>query len=159
MALPVSLREFIDAMKEQSEMIANYIHLKTGDLEFINELDEDLVMGLESGFHTDLDENDKACIEVVKKVKSDEDFISLPSQFEINDYRIMEDFIESLNDESKQEELYRAIRGRGAFRRFKDRIIDLEVREAWFAFEDKAYKKKAIEFLESHDIPYKDDTQ
>ena len=46
-------------------------------------------------------------------------FIRIPSQYDINEYSIMEDFIETL-PENIQGEFYIAINGRGAFRRFKD---------------------------------------
>ena len=42
-------------------------------------------------------------------------------------------------------------------RRFKDRIVEEDVREDWFAFRDEAHKKIAADFLESQGIPFIDD--
>ena len=39
-----------------------------------------------------------------------------------DEYRMMEDFIDALDNQKLQTELYRAIQGRSAFRRFKDKI-------------------------------------
>ncbi|WP_276574896.1 hypothetical protein [Paenibacillus allorhizoplanae] len=39
----------------------------------------------------------------------------------------MEEFILGNKDQKSREELYDSIQGRGAFRRFKDRIIELGV--------------------------------
>lgn len=49
-------------------------------------------------------------------------FIRLLGQYEIHEYRMMEDFIDALDNQKLQTELYRAIQGRSAFRRFKDKI-------------------------------------
>ena len=45
-------------------------------------------------------------------------FLLLPTKFEINEYRIMENFISSMEDSEAKEELSYVIIGRGAFRRF-----------------------------------------
>ena len=47
-----------------------------------------------------------------------EEYIPLPGQYEINEYRIMEEFIYDLPEGRNQDTLERAIQGRGAFRRF-----------------------------------------
>ncbi|WP_153465478.1 UPF0158 family protein [Sediminibacillus terrae] len=52
--------------------------------------------------------------------------------------------------------LLSVIKGRGAFRRFKDTIIDLDIRNEWFEFRDQAYREIAKEFCEKHDIEYID---
>lgn len=52
-------------------------------------------------------------------------------------YGDMEDFIGRVRDSRARDLLERAIAGRGAFRRFKDTLLDLpELRRAWFAFHD-----------------------
>ncbi len=50
-------------------------------------------------------------------------FISLPSQYDIHKYSIMENFIFVLSDNRIQNYQLNAIRGRGAFRRFNHAII------------------------------------
>lgn len=47
-----------------------------------------------------------------------EEYIPLPGQYEINEYRIMEEFIYDLPEGRNQDTLERVIQGRGAFRRF-----------------------------------------
>lgn len=54
-----------------------------------------------------------------------EDYIPLPDQYDIDEYRIMEEFIYQLPSGENQDILDGAIRGRGAFRRFKDKLYDL----------------------------------
>lgn len=63
-------------------------------------------------------------------------------------YRDMEDFVELVRDSRARDLLDRAIRGRGAFRRFKDALFDFpELREAWFRFHDVRMERRAIEWL------------
>lgn len=56
-----------------------------------------------------------------------EDYIPLPGQYDINEYRIMEEFIYELPAGKNQDVLARTIQGRGAFRRFKDKLYDLNL--------------------------------
>jgi len=48
--------------------------------------------------------------------------LPLPDRFEMPEYQIMERCCLSLGDEEIRGDLCDAIRGRGAFRRFKDRV-------------------------------------
>jgi hypothetical protein len=63
-------------------------------------------------------------------------------------YGDMEDFVRQVRDARTREVLERAIGGRGAFRRFKDALLDYpELRRAWFAFHDARGERRAIEWL------------
>jgi predicted nucleotidyltransferase len=63
-------------------------------------------------------------------------------------YANMEDFIDRVRDARARNLLQRAIAGRGAFRRFKDTLLELpELRQAWFAFHDARMERRAIEWL------------
>jgi hypothetical protein len=79
----------------------------------------------------------------------------LPSKFDINEWEIMRDFAHSQSDERLAERLLRAIQGKGAFRYFKDVLLDEGIRDAWFAFRDKAMEEIAEMFLTDAKIPYK----
>jgi hypothetical protein len=61
----------------------------------------------------------------------------------------MEDFIESLKDERVAGLLSVAIKGKGAFRRFKVVLLDYpEEREIWFHFKDTRMRERAMEWLD-----------
>jgi predicted nucleotidyltransferase len=63
-------------------------------------------------------------------------------------YGDMEDFVGRVRDPRARELLARAIEGRGAFRRFKDTLLELpELREAWFAFHDARTERRALRWL------------
>ncbi len=64
-------------------------------------------------------------------------FLLVPPADTAEEYRDMEEFIATVGDPRLQGELWRAIRGSGAFRRFKDTLRDFtSERERWFAYHD-----------------------
>src|SRR5919109_133016 len=63
-------------------------------------------------------------------------------------YADMEDFVARVRDPRAHHLLERAITGRGAFRRFKDALLEYpELRRAWFAFHDVRGERRAIQWL------------
>jgi predicted nucleotidyltransferase len=65
-------------------------------------------------------------------------------------YWDMEDFVQRVREPRARELLARAIEGRGAFRRFKDTLLEFPVlREAWFVFHDARMERRALQWLAS----------
>jgi hypothetical protein len=63
-------------------------------------------------------------------------------------YADMQDFIQRVRNPQARASLERAIVGRGAFRRFKDTLLDFpELRETWFRFHDARAQRRAISWL------------
>lgn len=69
----------------------------------------------------------------------------------------MEQFIETIGDRRIAEQLDRAIRGSGAFRRFKDALNRLCLEQEWYRYRENAMKDFAIEWAEDNDVPFIDD--
>lgn len=89
--------------------------------------------------------------ELIEEIEFGE-YISLPENFEINEYQMMEEFILKLPRGNSQRVLAHAIQGKGAFRRFKDRLYDVGLVKEWYSFRDGAYEKLAREWCEEHNI-------
>ena len=89
-------------------------------------------------------------------IDEDEDdrFIRLPTQREINEYGMMEEFVSNVRNDSQRASLEMAISGRGAFRRFKDTVIRFGIEKKWYAFRDKEYLRVAREWCEENDVAY-----
>lgn len=82
-----------------------------------------------------------------------ERYLSIEGQDSREAYREMERFIPTVDDPELRERLWRAIDGRGAFRYFKDVLLDhLDVREDWFAFKEVQNQRRLERWLEAHDI-------
>jgi len=80
-------------------------------------------------------------------------YIPVPKADSHEGYADMEDFIATVRDRRLQDRLWDAIRGRGAFRRFKDVLLDHpRERERWFAFSDARRRERVLEWLESEGI-------
>lgn len=64
-------------------------------------------------------------------------------------YADMADFAEGVSDERAGRRLERTIRGRGAFRRFKDELHEEypELVPVWHAFRDARAKRRAVQWL------------
>ncbi|HBI74630.1 MAG TPA: hypothetical protein DDY59_15860 [Lachnospiraceae bacterium] len=97
--------------------------------------------------------NGKTDPELIEEITlSFDEYIALPSQYEINEYGMMEEFVENLPDGRKKIELSDAIQGRGAFRRFKDTVYDLGLEQKWYKFRDEAYEQVARNWCEENEI-------
>lgn len=80
-------------------------------------------------------------------------YISIPQQESREGYRDMERFIATVQDQHLQDQLWRAIQGRGAFRRFKDALLEYpDERERWFAFSERCVHERMLAWLESKGI-------
>jgi hypothetical protein len=158
MSLPVSLQEVIDEMDQQNEMITAFINRKTGELRILTEDDYYALRHLDNGKPIEgLPPWQQEIIPILRETDESDDFIPLPSQYQIHEYQIMEDFIRSLHDGSIKADLFNAIRGRGAFRNFKDKVFKYDIRDNWFSFKNRTLKKIATDFLDSEGIAYNDD--
>ena len=80
-------------------------------------------------------------------------YLRVPTADSHEGYGDMEDFIATVRDERLQDGLWRAIRGRGAFRYFKDVLSDYpHERERWFKFKDAQVRQRVLDWLESEGI-------
>ena len=69
-------------------------------------------------------------------------------------YQDMADFTEAITDERAGRRLAWAIRGKGAFRRFKDELNEEypDLLPAWSAFRDNRAKRRAVEWLADNSL-------
>ena len=91
-------------------------------------------------------------VELAMEVLLDEDgrYVRIPERKSSEAYKVMADFIETVNDSILKKELANALKGKGAFRSFKDVLLDYpRERKRWHSYDAKAMKKVIIEWLES----------
>lgn len=84
-------------------------------------------------------------------------FIRPPDKREFHEYRVMEDFIETIQNARITNQLDRAIRGRGAFRYFKDTLARFAMLDDWYEYLLDRMKEFAIEWAEKNNVAYEDD--
>jgi hypothetical protein len=151
----IKLNDFILEMSFLGDEIKTYLNIRTG--EFVT-LSAEEIDAVESGESFELSPwMDPEIIQKAEEVLQSEDYKALPDQFEIHEYAIMERFCYSIEDDDLRARLINAIRGRGAFRFFKDLIFEYGIRDDWFAYRDQAFKEIAIDWLEHHGVAYIDE--
>ena len=156
MGTRVKLSEIVGEMELQHDQGSLYLNRKTGEVVLL--IDEEMHTAEEMESSEELPEWQREAMKIAKDVlENKENYAELPSKLEINEYRIMEDFCRSVEDRRISEELSDGIRGRGAFRRFKDGIVRLGIEDRWYKFKNEALKKMAIEWCEDNNIDYIDE--
>ena len=112
-----------------------YLNKKTGEIVEIQR--EYLSIAEESEDDDDLGEyqdwEQDAIWEAVAVLENWGDYVELPDKEEVNDYRIMENFCYSQEDNKLRNKLCYAIDGKGAFRRFRDAINYHGIENDWNA--------------------------
>lgn len=150
--IQVNLKDIIEEMEIQFEKSLSLLNMKTGEIVLVTS--EDLRAAEEEPFdHLPewQQENRKIAIDVVENF---ENYIELPTKYDVNEYKIMENFCLSVSNQWKQEALLRAIKGKGAFRRFKDKIIDFEMEEQWYTYRYECFKQIAIKWCQGNNINF-----
>lgn len=82
------------------------------------------------------------------------DYIQLPDHYDIHEYHIMEMFANQLKDQHMKRELQKTLKGKGAFRRFKDFIYKNQLNIAWQQFLYETHRELAIQWCHKHNIEF-----
>jgi hypothetical protein len=157
MTVPVKLKDVIDALDEGGDELSHYLDKRSGEILLIT--DEEMSAAEEDEPLADYPDWQQESLLKAREILESDDFVQLPSQFDINEYSIMERFANEYEDPRTRAELLRSIKGKGAFRRFKDTLIDLDIQDAWYEFRRQEFEQIAIEWLETEQIPFTRDDE
>jgi hypothetical protein len=153
MSIQVKLQDIIEGIEVQADSIRTFLNTNTGDVISVSEdnlraaEDEEPMDHLPNWQQEDL----KIAYDVVENF---EDYKELPTKFEINEYEMMEDFCLTIRNEKNQALMLNSIKGKGAFRRFKDIIVQLGIDVQWYSYRDQCYKQIAIEWCQDNNVDY-----
>ena len=136
-ALNINLDELCEAMENSSYENEYFLDLETGEVLFISEY---------------MDDEDSEKLK--ERIEEDfERYERIPKAESHEGYQDMVDFIASVDNERLTELLEVAINGKGAFRRFKDVLLNYpEERDRWFQFKDDRIQEQALEWLGDIDV-------
>lgn len=151
-AMPVKLQNIIDGLAFLTDEDSSYLHTMTGEVVYIT--DEELRAAAEAKPLDDFPAWQHDALRIAKDILETDLYLPLPTKFDIHEYRIMERFCYSIEHDDIRDELCQAIRGRGAFRSFQDKIYEYSIAEAWYQYRDEALREIAIAWCEEHGIPY-----
>ena len=157
---PAKLSDLIDVLLMDSPEHLTRFDRQTGQ---IVSVERSILSAVEEGREdslTNLPDWQKKEVEVARALWEDagERFLGPPDKFDFNEYRQMERFIGTLSDEGIADQLWRAIKGKGAFRYFKDTLHRLGIHEEWYRYRDAAMKEFVIGWAKANNVLYEDDT-
>jgi hypothetical protein len=152
--LVVSLRAVAAEVDTPSDTSQAFINRKTGALftasdEELRHLDEPDYLG-DSPPDWQLE-----AINQLKSIRNSEDWLELPSCHEFHEWDVMAEFCQSVQNDAKRDQLLDAIRGSGAFGRFKDIGHRLGLIEDWYRFRDQRFADFVAMWLRANGIAYK----
>jgi hypothetical protein len=161
MNTPAKLSDLMMALEFETEEYRTYFDRDTGRTVAV---ESTVLSAVEEGDEEDLAdlvEEGNEELEIAKAIINDDGsrFLSPPDKFDFHEYAQMERFIDSLKNDDIADQLWRAIKGPGAFRYFKDTIHRLGIQEKWYQFRDQAMKQFIIEWAKDNDILFEDDTR
>jgi len=159
MSMPIKLSELVEALEFDSDSQVTRVDLLNGcvvsvSAEVFRAVEEDDAEALQ-----DLPDWQKDEVEIARAIMADsgERFVDAPDKFDFHEYRHMERFIGTVENAEAAEQLWRAIKGKGAFRYFKDTASRLGLLEQWYRYRDEALKEFVAAWAEAKNIPYEND--
>jgi hypothetical protein len=143
-ALKINLSDLCEAIDNNSLDYEHFLDLETGEILFVSDyMDDEETAGLKDR----IEENFKR-------------YERIPEAGSNQGYQDMVDFIDTVDDERLVELLEVAIDGKGAFRRFKDVLLNYpDERERWFRFKDEKIEQRAMKWLEDINVTLSEEQQ
>ena len=111
--MKIKLEQVIEAIETADDAFTYFYDTQTGETVY---LQDEIITG----------ERNEELEELIENSPRGR-FLRFPTKYDIHEYSIMESFVESLPPGKARQELAHAIRGKGAFRRFKNGIYFIEL--------------------------------
>jgi hypothetical protein len=149
----VKLSDIIEGLEFQSDESSFFLNIKTGEVIFMTDYamraaedDEPL---------EDVPDWERDLVAIAREIIAETgEHIALPTKFDIDEYRVMERFCLSMDNQEIGDILCDLISGSGAFRRFKDALYKYGIEDDWYKYRNKALKKIALEWCKENKIEF-----
>lgn len=136
--MKIKLEIVLDAIETADDAFTYFYDTQTEDVIFLSDLNTE-------------EENEA----IADAIDSDMNrYLRLPTKYDIHEYHIMEAFAEAYPDSRIRFELCSAIRGSGAFRRFKNVIRYHSIEQEWYDWRDKSYREIAVRWCMERKLDY-----
>ncbi len=155
--MKVQLSSIVKGIEFQGLESSSYLNIRTGEVILIAdeevraaEIDDDI---------SDQAEWYKEAIAIAKEFLGNQDqYLELPTKYDLDEYRIMENFVYSIPIQEQKDEMLNLIQGKGAFSRFRQGIERFLLKDKWYKFRDMEITKFVKEWCQDNDIQYEDET-
>jgi hypothetical protein len=152
MAATVLLADIVEVLEMQFDERPSFVDLDTGQVETVAVELLRKAEELADDEEPEIPEWQKPEFEAASRVAFGGRFRRLPSNFDVNEWAIMEEFSLTVESARIREDLLQAIRGKGAFRYFKDTIRRYRIESDWYEFRMEALRQIARDWCEEHHI-------
>lgn len=153
------IENMVAAMGQSSQV--SYLNVENGEIILLNEMYEDALRKFEELPETAGDAElyeafgwKWADPEFLNFLRNRDQYKKLPGRWEINEYRVMRNFIATVEDDEQRNTLLMAIRGSGAFRRFKETTHRFGLQGAWYDFKKQHLTWMAQEWCIENGLAY-----
>lgn len=148
----VSLRDVVGEMDILSDTFQAYINRKTGEL--FTATDSEL-LSIDDEIDEDAQDWQIESIKKLREIRDSDDWLELPSKHGFHEWEVMADFCQSIENELLREDFLDAIRGGGAFGRFKNMAARHGLVDDWHRFRDNALSEFVASWLRANGIAYR----
>src|SRR5215475_7565208 len=163
----VSFSDLEDAFLDSSDNYHYWLDKRTGEVLFVDEeiarsLERDEDLSNAPKWQRELIEQARRVLRAFGELPGQEDddseielgrYVEIPKQESRDGYEDMEDFAETVTNPHLRDLLAVALRGKGAFRRFKDVLLGYPAeRERWFSYRADLLHWHIRQWLEQHEI-------
>ncbi len=139
--MTVKLQDVIDGITFANAEAQFFYHTKTGTVKIL--MDNIYGIGRDKALMRDIDKNP-------------DDYLSLPNEYEVDEFAMMADFVDELDDSEAASALFRVLEedGNAAQRLFKQSVKAFELEKEWKKFRDACYAEIARQWCEENEIEF-----
>lgn len=142
----IRLADIVDALDVASDETSSYLHRTTGEVRIVTDEERRLAEG--GADADDLPDWQAVAVAGAREVVDSDDWLPLPSRYDVHEWAIMDAFARALGSD----DLQRALRGRGAFRHFRDAVHRLHLEDRWHAHRAQALQEIARRWLDENGL-------
>lgn len=142
--------EIFDMMTNDQRDMDAYLDLKTGKIVYVAKDNPEDFISL-SDEEPEEEMEDAEDLMLIDEIENNLGirYLEIPSIEHFIPYNFRVSFIETIDDVALQNRLYKAIKGKGAFRRFKDILLDHpSLQERWGDYKAKKQEEVIKDWLE-----------
>jgi hypothetical protein len=156
--MKVRLTSIVEGIEFQGLESHSYLDLESGEVVLIAD-DEISAAEYDDDISNQADWYKEAIAQAREFLENQNRYIALPSKYDLNEYRIMENFVYAIPIEEQREEMLGLIQGKGAFSRFRRGIERFLLKDGWYRYRDKEITKFVEEWCQENEIEYEIDTK
>lgn len=150
--MKINLSDVIEAIEFESDLVKHYYNKNSG---IIIGVEDSNASTYKASLVEDLDKFEEWEKELICNLydfqENPEDYISLPSKDEINEYGMLVDFCDSLKDLDLKNKL---LNNNESFLKLKQAVESNGLLSSWYEYREEAEKEIAINWCKNNNIAY-----